>query len=320
MLFSISIIAQSQSRNQNIISGEYFINQDPGEGKGFSLSSTYGFALADVSFKPAVINNDAVYVRFKSSNGKWGSPRSFKYKLPLTLSGAVTQVGEYYVNKDLGYGKATGFNIGDNGIIKLLSIKINRNDRIFVRAKDSFGRWGEASSVRYRYKSLTDAEYKIKFKGGYTAAWQKLKIQNQQYPSAYYTALTTVTGIDKNTIDTVFVRFQTKDFIWGIPSNNLITGIKEVDEKIPTEFSLSQNFPNPFNPTTKIRFDVSKQSHVKLFVYDILGREIETVVDKEMNPGGYEVTLESKNLSSGVYFYRINAGKFQQMRKMLLLK
>ncbi len=101
----------------------------------------------------------------------------------------------------------------------------------------------------------------------------------------------------------------------------LITNIYNLDENnTPKNFTLEQNYPNPFNPSTKIRFDIPKQSFIKLVVYDILGREIEKLVDKEMLPGSYETTFDGRNLSNGVYFYRIEAGGFVKSSKMVLIK
>jgi hypothetical protein len=323
LLCSICLFAQNQPRNQNVVAGEYFINQDPGEGRGTSLaSSAYGFGSATIDQTFSLSSNDALYIRFKSSNGKWSAPRSFKYRQPLPASGALMQAGEYFVSNDPGYGRAIGFSIGYDGKINISSSKPNRNDKIFVRAKDSYGRWSDAVCMTYRYKNLIDAEFKVKYKGGNASAWQKLEMLNQNSPSAYFTALS-LPITDQNTVDTVFIHFQSDDFVWGTVQKFAwkdITDVKETDNKLPKEFSLSQSYPNPFNPTTKIIFDIPKQSYVKLIVYDILGREVEKLVDKEMLPGSYEATFDAKNLTSGVYFYRIEANGFVKSSKMTLVK
>lgn len=95
--------------------------------------------------------------------------------------------------------------------------------------------------------------------------------------------------------------------------------------RIPKEFILHQNYPNPFNPVTKIRFDVSsigvyRNTSVQIIVYDILGREITTLVNQEMKPGSYEVKFDGSNYASGLYFYRIEAGNYLEVKKMVLLK
>jgi len=89
---------------------------------------------------------------------------------------------------------------------------------------------------------------------------------------------------------------------------------------IPTEFSISQNYPNPFNPTTTIAYSLPKNNFVALKIYDLLGREVATLVNEEKPAGNYEVDFNAANLSSGVYFYRISAGNFVETKKMILLR
>lgn len=91
-------------------------------------------------------------------------------------------------------------------------------------------------------------------------------------------------------------------------------------ENIVEEFRLSQNYPNPFNPSTIITYQIPKSRHVRLTVYDLLGREIMTLVNEEMRPGSYQATFNGTNLASGVYFYRLQAGEFVQTRKLILMK
>ena len=90
--------------------------------------------------------------------------------------------------------------------------------------------------------------------------------------------------------------------------------------EIPVDFSLEQNYPNPFNSSTLIRFSLPERVQVKLCVYDILGRLIAVIVDGELEPGVHTVKFEADDLPSGVYFYRINAGGFFSVRKMVLMK
>ena len=93
-----------------------------------------------------------------------------------------------------------------------------------------------------------------------------------------------------------------------------------MNELVPSEFYLSQNYPNPFNPLTSIQYAISSRQFVKLTVYDLLGREIETLVNEEKPVGTYEVTWYAEQLVSGVYFYQLKAGDFVQTRKMILLR
>jgi len=91
-------------------------------------------------------------------------------------------------------------------------------------------------------------------------------------------------------------------------------------EEVPVSFELYQNYPNPFNPTTSIKFALPKESQVKLSVYTILGQEVATLVNSVMPAGYHTVNFDASNLPSGMYIYKIDAGSFSQIKKMLLMK
>jgi hypothetical protein len=88
----------------------------------------------------------------------------------------------------------------------------------------------------------------------------------------------------------------------------------------PKDYALSQNYPNPFNPSTNIKFELPKSSDVKLSVYDVLGREVSVLVNERRNAGVHEVKFDAAGLSSGVYFYRMQAGSFVVTKKLLLIR
>ena len=85
-------------------------------------------------------------------------------------------------------------------------------------------------------------------------------------------------------------------------------------------YKLSQNYPNPFNPTTTINYTIPKAEHVTIKVYDILGRELATLVNKDQQPGNYEVNFNASNLASGVYLYKLQAGSLTETKKLILMK
>ena len=101
---------------------------------------------------------------------------------------------------------------------------------------------------------------------------------------------------------------------------NLPTDLAEKDNLVPNQFLLEQNYPNPFNPTTTIKYSVTEVSKVSLILFNLLGQEIITLVNDEKPAGNYSVNFNAVNLSSGVYFYRLQAGSFVQTKKMILLK
>ena len=107
----------------------------------------------------------------------------------------------------------------------------------------------------------------------------------------------------------------------GIYKTDFITGIDDQKTDLsPEEFYLSQNYPNPFNPITAIKYSVPKTSNISLVVYDVLGREVTTLVNEEKQLGVYEVEFDAFSMVSGVYLYRIQADDFVQIKKMILLK
>ncbi|HEX2786903.1 MAG TPA: YCF48-related protein [Ignavibacteria bacterium] len=102
-------------------------------------------------------------------------------------------------------------------------------------------------------------------------------------------------------------------------------GINQISSNIPEKFFLSQNYPNPFNPVTKIVFDIpsnvkSQMSNVKLYVYDINGKLVETLLNQNLSTGTYEITWDASNFPSGIYFYTLNSDMFSQTKKMILIK
>jgi len=113
---------------------------------------------------------------------------------------------------------------------------------------------------------------------------------------------------DNNTIGAVWVFYDP------------IIGITPISNQVPKNFNLSQNYPNPFNPTTKIHFETVSLGKVSLKIYDILGREVSTLVNEELNPGTYEVNWDAGNFASGIYLYKLSADDFIQVKKMVLVK
>ncbi|MDD5361229.1 MAG: S8 family serine peptidase [Ignavibacteria bacterium] len=104
-----------------------------------------------------------------------------------------------------------------------------------------------------------------------------------------------------------------------IYSGGTLTGINNAGI-LPTKFELSQNYPNPFNPTTKINFAIPKQGLVTMKIYDVLGREVRTLVNEVKPAGNYSVDFNASELSSGVYFYRVQSGDFSDIKRMILIK
>lgn len=110
-------------------------------------------------------------------------------------------------------------------------------------------------------------------------------------------------------------------FVPGLKTNIIesITDVKE-DSEMPLDYYLSQNYPNPFNPITNIEFRITDFEFVKLTVFDVLGNEVTTIINEEMPAGIHLVNFDASDISSGTYFYRLQAGDFIEIKKMIFLK
>lgn len=101
---------------------------------------------------------------------------------------------------------------------------------------------------------------------------------------------------------------------------NFVVGINQISAEVPENFSLTQNFPNPFNPSTNIGFRIADFGMVRIVIYDALGREIQTLVNQELSPGTYEVDFNGSNLPSGVYYYMLETENYKESKRMVLVK
>jgi len=111
-------------------------------------------------------------------------------------------------------------------------------------------------------------------------------------------------------------------YVDDVVIDNIVSSVdlNEIDVDLPFEFSLSQNYPNPFNPVTTIEYSLAKTEHTSIKVFDILGKEVTTLVSGQVEKGKHQIMWNANNFSSGIYFYTIEAGSFKQTRKLVLLK
>lgn len=109
---------------------------------------------------------------------------------------------------------------------------------------------------------------------------------------------------------------------WG--STSAVINVTGVDESLidfnPTDFKLFNNYPNPFNPSTKIRYAIPQSAFTSLKVYSITGKEVAVLVNEHKTPGVYEINFDASELSNGVYFYKLQSGSFSDVKKMILMK
>jgi hypothetical protein len=179
-------------------------------------------------------------------------------------------------------------------------------------------------------------EYKISVSNGLDSAWSVIGQWSADTTVHVHnlTNLTTVTANLGKYYDmgwhTIYVKLEDgmKSDAYGPslytvtitqPATN-ITAVKDNNENIPSGFKLSQNYPNPFNPSTRISYQIPNAGHVTLKVYDVLGREVSTLINSEQNAGSHEVIFNGTKLSSGIYFFRLQTGNYTATNKMVLMK
>ena len=140
--------------------------------------------------------------------------------------------------------------------------------------------------------------------------------------AAWSTAYTAPDGVFYH-----ITKARTGNTLWAVRNNGKISrygtpisGITVVSNEIPSSYSVSQNYPNPFNPTTKINFALPKSGLVSMKVYDILGKEVATLVNEVKNAGSYTVDFNASSLTSGMYFYKVSVNGFSEVKKMMLIK
>ncbi len=140
--------------------------------------------------------------------------------------------------------------------------------------------------------------------------------------SAEYPVTLSVEGADLIISDITgsLINKTVKDGESLVITNSNVSRLKIQGTMTVLDYELSQNYPNPFNPTTKIKYTIPKIGHVKLTIYDQLGQKVTELINEVQSAGRYEVNFNAEKLSSGVYFYRIETGKFNSVKKMMILK
>jgi N-acetylneuraminic acid mutarotase len=194
------------------------------------------------------------------------------------------------------------------------------NNAISVLTPNGGEVWGMATEQFIIWSSIDIIDVKIEFSSNNGASWE---LVNESVPSTgIYSwnvpAVHTIQGLIKISDVTDEDIFDISDNVFTIEP---VTGMEDENNRlIPDEYSLSQNHPNPFNPTTKIKYGLPNAGLVTIKVYDVLGNEVATIVNEERYAGNYEITWYAEQLPSGIYFYRIQAGSFVETKKMILMK
>lgn len=203
---------------------------------------------------------------------------------------------DYYVTKLDSNGVqlwTSKYNYSGNSVDVLRDLALDSAGSIYVTGYSEVGNTGSFTTIKYT--SDGDSARVLKYDG------RGNSIQTDISGGKVY-----VSGGNNSGMITIK---------YSLPLN-----IQNVSTQIPENFSLYQNYPNPFNPTTNIRFDIRKQGLVTLKVYDILGKEVTTLVNESLQPGTYEADFDATGLTSGVYFYRLETEGFGAFNIMMLVK
>lgn len=178
----------------------------------------------------------------------------------------------------------------------------------------------EARGVKLEWRTASEKnnagfeiERLLKRNGQDAANWEKIGFVKGKGTT---TEAQSYSFVDRTASGMVQYRLKQIDFDGQFEYSPVI----EVDAGVPRTFELAQNYPNPFNPSTAISYQLPTATNVTLKVYDMLGREVATLVNARQEAGRYQVTFNAANLASGIYFYRLQAGNFVETKKMMLIK
>ncbi|MFA7418686.1 MAG: T9SS type A sorting domain-containing protein [Melioribacteraceae bacterium] len=182
------------------------------------------------------------------------------------------------------------------------------------------------------WKRINKTSISAVFASGNSSVASNKEVSNDYGVSwkKYDSGLPIITYINSIAESGTYLYFGADNGVYAIPSQEILTNIEASDKALPSNYTLSQNFPNPFNPETTISYSLPKSEHVTLKVYDVLGREVATLVDEYKQTGTYnsKFSIINYNMSSGVYFYQLRAGNpsagsgqgFAETKKFVLLK
>ncbi len=279
---------------------------------GRSLDNTSGYDYATIKYSPS---GETVWVR--------------------RYNGAANDVDEAYdiAVDNSGNIYVTGKSNGQGGSIDFVTIKYNTDgveqwvqryngtesayDIAYSIALDDSGNvyvTGESNSGNPSYVDFATVKYNS------VGVEQWVQKYNGPVNSGDYAKVVTVDGLGN-----VYVAGHSPGIGFNydlvtIKYSQNITSVYESDNKIPDSYSLNQNYPNPFNPLTTINFTIPNEEFVNLKVFNTLGQEVATLVNKEISAGSYSVPFDAARLTSGIYIYKISAGSFAETKKMILLK
>ena len=164
--------------------------------------------------------------------------------------------------------------------------------------------------------NVEESRITLEFKNGLTGKLEFKTDLESKYGSELLSVF--IGDVDIDGLDELVLHYAMNSVVYDYDSP--VSSIQSMDLTIPKEMKLEQNFPNPFNPSTRISFTLPKPGEVKIEIYNTLGQRVEILVNQYMLAGNHEVEFNAQNLSSGIYFYSIEAGEFHDVKKMILIR
>ncbi|HUI29735.1 MAG TPA: T9SS type A sorting domain-containing protein, partial [Candidatus Acidoferrales bacterium] len=354
---SITFTGTGVNRSAFVSYVEYFVGPDPGAGNGTSVSIT---SAANVPFNLSSVSlsqGQFVHLRVKDDQGRWSAPAELMYPT-RSIAAAEVVIGNNPNAVALGYGipmTPTSGSFG-KGIVTVQANELswNHTDTIWVRARTSQYLWSKPTG------SIAMMDTTLRPVTLFTPSdYDTVQLFYPTRPIVFsWSRSATIAGIsveyslhlEGTGLDTTFTNLQdtsltsnlmpvlnvSSNYDWSVTATDGYTVVSSLSSfsfrtsdkvtavdnsnQLPKSFALYQNYPNPFNPSTNIMYDLPQKSHVMIVVYDVLGREVRILVDEEKPAGSYRVIFDASNLPSGVYFYKLIAGNFVSIRKLMVIK
>jgi len=268
-----------------------------------------------------------IYLSFKKDNGNWTNPK--KLGEPINRPGANWEYG-MFVSKDKKY---LFYTSGGMSMSSYYTYWVKIDNIIDSLKRTNYAPYlktqipNQVDSVSYKYNyTFSDTTF-IDDDGNNTLTYSATLSNGNPLPSwLSFNSVTRTFNGTPTSAGTLFLKITAADTAhaqvfctFNLKINNLVTSVDK-NEKSLNEFRLFQNYPNPFNPTTKINWYSPVNDWQSLKIYDILGNEIATLVDEFKPAGNYQVEFNSENISSGIYFYVLNASVYSKQMKMIVLK
>jgi hypothetical protein len=289
-------------------------------GSTFGTTIKYSQAVIDstlINFLPLAIGNVWVYKHYTNTPPSSNFEYKGKVRYEIVKDTLMPNGKHYYDRTYLGYTRIdpvhlSVFSYLPSGEVKRDSLKAKLLDTVVTcyHVADT------------SYKNVLGLTRRNKFVNTFCLITNHQYFWNLTHGLGYWTYSNITDGTIEGFTDTL-VGAVINGIVYG---DTTIDALQKLSNHVPMDFSLSQNYPNPFNPATTIRFDIppsrgARGMIVKLFIYDILGREITTLVNEQLKPGTYEAEWDGSNYSSGVYFYKLSINNEQlATKKMVLIK